>query len=219
MKPLLFLLAVVPTVATSFTALAQTDPCELRISNFGSDPVYMGSIGYLSIDPKFRPAHYEADPKVNMQIVPESEELPSGYWGHKGKYLNVGTEVDVTYQYLSRGSFDRVYGMIDIEMTDASAKVTTASVNIKNFIPVNIWQCPAQQAIDYAPFWASVKKGVKAQDDNGKPLDLSQYGNVFCYELAYGSKTGAEELNCQVYSSDTDFSVAKFKGQDLTVIR
>lgn len=219
MKPLLFLLALIPTATVSFAASAQVDPCELTISTFGSDPVYMGSIGYLSVDPKFRPAHYEANPSANIQIVPESEELPNGYWGHKDKYLNIGTEVDVKWQSLSRGAFDRFYGILDLEMVDSFGIVKTASIEIENFIPVNIWQCPAQQAIDYAPFWASVKKGVKAQDEQGKALNLSQYGNVFCYELAYDSKKGSEKLNCQVYSSDTDFSVAKFKGQDLTVIR
>ena len=236
MKPLLFLLVLAPAVAVSFTATAKAkDPCELRLSHIGEETLYMGWQGYLSVDPKFRPKHYEADPKANMQIVPKLEKLPSGYWGHKDAYLELGTEVNVQMQHISDCAFDRCYGMLDIEMTDLSnadkevklqffgAKKTgvfnVASIDLDNFIPVNIWQCPAQKAINYAPFWASVRKNVKAESKNGKQLDLSQYSNVFCYEHAYESRNGAEILNCQVYSSDTDFSIVKFKGQDLTVLR
>ena len=48
MKHLALLLALLPAIAIA----SEEDPCELRISNLGPDPVYMGSIGYLSVDPK-----------------------------------------------------------------------------------------------------------------------------------------------------------------------
>lgn len=220
LPPLLFCLASIFTVSSSFAAndaAKQTDTnCAFQIPRLDgprSEPQITGLRGFISNGQYWHSSTslYDRLPQYPWK-VPIYVKVGPQTWAPSRSSIAAKTEVVVLYQHLSHRGHGIYPGLLTVKTTKNAQELV---IDVNNFVPTDYWNCRPFQAIKYGPFIGEII------DLNSRPVDPRsgrwvEYGGskrVFCDQQAYpGESHGiVEGVMCFVYS-------AKHKGHGTRAI-
>lgn len=216
-----------PSIETSADSVEYKtyESCSFRVPQQGSnEPRYVGLEGFL-----VNPQHEYRDDSRELpnleKPVPTLIQTGPEKWDSKGPTYPSRTKIKIISQSLEHRRHGIYEGILKARV-NINNESQVILIRPENFMPVQYWQCPVQQAIDYYPIIAIPRnENVKPVDSRtGEWEEWGQNKKVFCKGRAsppydHGLKNPILCLLYKQYEGGYGGSEAVFSADDLEMVK